>query len=77
MSKRLQVLLSDEELEKIRAVSEIQNKTISELVRQSIRAYLKSNTQDDPEKHLARVLLYAKYQGPVGDIDQLLAEIEH
>ena len=76
MSKRLQVILSDEELEEIRAVSELQNKTVSELVRQSIRAYLTLNNNDAPEKHLAKILSYAKYNGPIADIDQILAEIE-
>lgn len=67
--------MSDEELELIRSTSEIQNKTVSELVRDSIRAYLKSGLKNSPEKHLATVLSYAKYSGPTADIDELLAEI--
>jgi hypothetical protein len=46
------------------------------LVRESLRRTLVEEEAPDPEQQIARVLRFARFQGPTGDIDEILAEIE-
>lgn len=76
MSKRLQVVLEDEELEEIRAAAERRGMTMSEWVRQVLRRARSSDAGGDAERKLAAVRTAARHSFPTGDIDQVLAEIE-
>ena len=76
MSKRLQVLLPDDEFEELQRASKKEQKTVADWVRESIRTKLEKQLPISPEKRLARILEFSKHHGPTGDIDQLLAEID-
>ena len=76
MSKRLQVLLPEKDYRALAVVSRKESKTIAEWVRDSIRRRLKVVEPPSPEKKLSKILKYARYSGPTGDIEQILSEIE-
>ena len=76
MSKRLQVLVDEEELEEIRAVARRHRLTVAEWVRQSLRLA----RSEEPRSSVARkpeVLEQAsRHSYPAPEIEQMLAEIE-
>jgi hypothetical protein len=76
MSKRLQVVLSDDELERYERVAHMLGLTVSEWVRQSLRAAERHVSTKDVEPTLAAIRNAATYRFPVPDIDTLLAETE-
>ncbi len=76
MSKRLQVLIPEEEFRELHKVSKSQNKSVADWVRESIHIRLQANKPETPEKRLARLLKFARFSGPSGDIKQILSEIE-
>ncbi len=76
MSKRLQVLLPEDEFEQLQQASKSANKTVAEWVRESIRVKLREQRPKSPEKRLALILKFASHSGPTGSIEQILAEIE-
>ncbi len=76
MSKRLQVLLPEEELRRIRAASRREHKTVAEWVRESLRQRLESARPESPDVRAGRILRFAKHAGPTGSIEQILGEIE-
>lgn len=76
MSKRLQVVLDDEELEEIRTAAERRDMTMSEWVRQVLRDARRSDAGGNVERKLAAVRAAAQHSFPTGDVDQMLDEIE-
>lgn len=50
-------------------------KPVAEVVRESLRRTL-AERGPDPAERIAAVLRFARFEGPTGDIDRLLAEIE-
>ena len=77
MSKRLlQVLLEEPELREIKQIARRQRMTVAEWVRQALRTARRSQPLADIGKKLAVVRSAAKHTFPVGDIEQILAEIE-
>ena len=76
MSKRLQVLLPEEDFQELEARCEADGCTIAEFVRTSIKSSLQKPSRRTPEDRIARILGYARYDGPSGDIETVLAEIE-
>lgn len=76
MSKRLQVLLEDEELQEIRAVARAHRLTVAEWVRQTLRR----GRSEEPVRPAAAKLEALRdavaHEFPTGDIEQLLAEID-
>ena len=76
MSKRLEVLLDESELKEIQRIARSQNMTVAEWVRQAIRTVRRTEPSGDVKKKLEVVRAAAKHSYPVGDIDQMLAEIE-
>jgi len=76
MSKRLQVILPEEEYRALAETARRQGTTVARVVRESLRRTLAEETGPDPEERIAAVLRFARFAGPTGDIDQLLAEIE-
>lgn len=77
MSKRLQVLLSERELRAAKTESERQQQSLAEWVREALRLRLESSSPVSADERLGRILKYARYRGPTGDIEKLLAQIEH
>lgn len=77
MSKRLQVVVADEELARFDEVARAQGMTLSEWVRQSLRAAQRKVSTGDVERKLEAIRRAASLNlGPEVDIDQMLAEIE-
>jgi hypothetical protein len=76
MSKRLQVLLDDQEFEAVRDVAVREGMTMSEWVRQLLRTASRDRPAGDQARKLAAVRAAARHSFPTGDIDQMLVEIE-
>ena len=76
MTKRLQVLLEDEELTEIQALARSRRQTTAAWVRDALRAARTAAEYPLPESKLRAVREAATLAYPVADIDQMLAEIE-
>jgi hypothetical protein len=76
VSKRLQVVLPDEEYRAIASAARRRGQPISRLVRDSLRRSLAEEAEPDPDRRIAAVLRFARFAGPTGDIAELLEEIE-
>jgi hypothetical protein len=76
MSKRLQVILPDDEYRALADAAREQGKPIARVVRESLHRALAEETRTAPDKRIAAVLRFARFTGPTGDIDQILGEIE-
>ncbi len=76
MTKRLQVLLDDDELGQIQRLARGRRMTTAAWVRESLQASVEAETRVDLEAKLAAIRRAIGHELPTGDIDQLLAEIE-
>lgn len=76
MTKRLQVLLDDEELGDIQRAARRRKMTTSEWVRESLRAARERAAGSDQRAKLEAVQAAAAHSYPIDDINRLLAEIE-
>ncbi|MGH2829470.1 MAG: plasmid mobilization protein [Steroidobacteraceae bacterium] len=76
MSKRLQVVLSEQELEVIREDARRHGVTVSEWVRSALRGARRGSSDTDPARKLAAVRAAGRHSFPTGDIEQMLHEIE-
>jgi post-segregation antitoxin (ccd killing protein) len=76
MSKRLQVILSDQELAEFQAVARANDLTLSEWVRTSLREAGRRRTPRYREGGIEAIRRAARYEFPAPDIEQMLAEIE-
>lgn len=76
MSRRLQVLLDERELESIRAVATQDGLTVSEWVRRTLLAAQRDRPSGDRARKLAAVRAATAHSFPTGEIDQMNAEIE-
>lgn len=76
MTKRLQVLLDDEELAEIRATARRSRQTTSAWVREALRAARRLPSPADVDRKLDAIHTAARHQAPTADIDEMLAQIE-
>jgi hypothetical protein len=77
MSKRLQVVVRDDELERYARTADAAGVTLSEWVRQALRVAERERSSGDVEAKLALIREAAGYNFPAEpDIDTLLAEME-
>lgn len=76
MSTRLQVILDDAEIDEFRRLAERAGLTLSEWVRQHLRAAAREAGAGDPARKLAALRRASQYSFPAPDIDEMLAEIE-
>jgi hypothetical protein len=76
MSKRLQVILDEDELRAIQEIAKQQRTSVAEWVRQALRAARRREPRLDTERKLKAIRAAVRYQFPAGDIQQMLAEIE-
>jgi hypothetical protein len=76
MSKRLQVLLEESELEEIKQAASQQRMTVAEWVRQALREARSGVSIAPVEQKLLVVREAAALSYPSGDIEQMNAEIE-
>ena len=76
MSKRLQVVLENDEFEEIREIARANRQTMSEWVRQTLRAARRARPTSDAETKIRAIRRAAQYSFPTADPEQMLAEIE-
>ena len=76
MSKRLQVVMDEQEYREIRRAARARGMTVSEWVRQSLRAVRRSTPEGDPDRKIDVVRAAARHDFPTADIDQMRQEIE-
>ena len=76
MSKRLQVLLPDPEMQEIRTIARRERLTLGEWVRRTLREARSQQPVHDPKSKLKAVREAAKYSFPTAEIGVMLEEIE-
>ena len=76
MTKRLHVLMDDEELRSIQRLARHDGTTTSEWVRQRLGEALAIRARTDIERKLAVIRAASRYQAPAPGIEQMPAEIE-
>ena len=78
MTKRLQVLMDDDELQSIQRFARQERVTTAEWVRQRLREASEAHARPDIAAKLAAVQTAYRHQppAPAPDIDQMLEEIE-
>jgi hypothetical protein len=78
VSKRLQVVIKDDELERFERTADALGLSVSEWVRQSLRAAERQVSTGNVEAKLAAIRKAASYQfqGREVDIETMLAEID-
>lgn len=77
MTKRIQVLLDDEELAAFQRLARSQRMTTVEWVRRSLRAAYEADAGAVIGEKLAAVRRGASFSFPTADIDTMLDEINH
>lgn len=76
MSKRLQVLVPDDELEVFRAAARAEHLTLSDWVRQALRDVAAERSTAKPDERIEAIRRAATHAFPAPDVEQMLAEIE-
>ena len=77
MSKRLQVLIPDSEMEELQRLARREQLALGEWVRRALREARLQRPEQEPQAKLKAVRKAVGYAFPTADIDQMLAEIEH
>ena len=76
MSKRLQVLLEEDELREIQRIARTRRMTVAEWVRQALRSASEAEPLREGSRKLEAVRAAARHSYPTGEIEQVLGEIE-
>lgn len=76
MSKRLQVLIPDAEMEELRKIARREHLALGEWVRRVLREARLQRPGQEPQAKLKAVRKAVEYAFPTADVDQMLAEIE-
>jgi hypothetical protein len=76
MSRRLQVVLNDEELTDIQRVAHAQHMTVAEWVRQALRKERRQQPVVEAERKIQCVRESASNSYPTADMDKMLRDIE-
>jgi hypothetical protein len=76
MTKRLQVLLDDDELAEIQATARRHRQTTAAWVREALRTVRRVPEPAEIDRKLEAIRAAAQHQGPTADIDEMLAQIE-
>ena len=76
MTKRLQVLMDDDELSSIQRLARNEHVTTAEWVRQRLREAQEARARPDIATKLAAIQRASQFRAPAPDIEQMLAEIE-
>lgn len=76
MGKRLQVLIADEELTRIRHLAEQENLSVGEWVRRTLSEARSNQSLREPGQKLKALRQAAACTFPTADLDQMLSEIE-
>lgn len=76
MSKRLQVVVGDADLERYERTARVAGLSVSEWVRQALADAERKTSSGDIDAKLATVRAALGHSYPAPDIDQMLGEIE-
>lgn len=76
MSKRLQVLLDEEDFAEVQRAARERRVSVADWVRDAIRLAKREQPSSSPERKIAAIRAAALHQGPTADIEQMLEEIE-
>jgi len=76
MSKRLQVLLDEDEYAEIQRIARENRMTVAEWVRDALRKAKRAYPHTRAEQKLRALERAVSYEFPTADIDQMLGEIE-
>jgi len=76
MSKRLQVLLDEEEYLKVEELARNDRMTLSEWVRRALRRAGQQEPSVEAGRKLEAVRAAVRYEYPTADIEQMIREIE-
>jgi hypothetical protein len=76
MSKRLQVIIEEDELEAIQKIARQKHVSVAEWVRQTLRSACQAQPSTDPKKKLESIREAVTNSFPTSDIGQMLGEIE-
>lgn len=76
MSKRLQVLIDDDEYRDMQRIARQHRLTVSAWVRQALRDLIRREPMGDQDKKLRAVREATRHAYPAPPIDQMLREIE-
>ena len=76
MSKRLQVLLPDAEMDEIRRLARREHLTVGEWARRALRTARSKQAGGDPQAKLKVLREAVKHSLPTADMGQMLEEIE-
>jgi len=76
MSKRLQVVVPDHELESFRSAARAEDLTLSDWVRRSLRDVAARRSTARPDERIEAIRRAATHAFPAPDVEQMLAEIE-
>ena len=76
MSKRLQVLLSDQEMDEIQQLALNEHLTLGEWVRRTLREAREQKPAQGAETKLQAIRRATSFGFPTGEIGDMLAEIE-
>lgn len=72
----MQIVISDEEYRAVARLARKRAKPVAQIVRESLRRTMAEEGERRPDERIAAVLRFARFSGPTGDIDRILAEIE-
>lgn len=76
MSKRLQVMIDEEDLKEIRCLADQQRISVAEWVRRALQAAKNTQPKASKQRKLESVRTALQYEFPSADIDQMIGEIE-
>ncbi|HLB43844.1 MAG TPA: hypothetical protein VJK49_00545 [Candidatus Limnocylindrales bacterium] len=76
MTKRLQVLLDDDELAEVKRAARRRRVSVAGWVRDALRSARARESERDPREKLAAVAEAVRHAFPTADIEEMLAEIE-
>jgi hypothetical protein len=75
MSKRLQVLLAEEEFEEIRGLAGRERLTVAAWVRRALDEARLRRPAGDPASKIASIRTAVRHGFPAGDVEEMLADI--
>jgi hypothetical protein len=76
MTRRLQVLLDDDELDEIQELARRRHQTTAAFVREALRQARETASYPDPGRKLRAIREAVAHDYPIGEIDAVLGEIE-
>ena len=76
MSKRLQVLFEPKEYKTLQLLAREAGLSLGEWVRQALRRAADTSSVKTPQQKLKGIRRFSQLNGPTGDIEQILKEIE-